>query len=78
MGPRSNVRARPFSFFQVSDGWHLRSAPIWTYNSKNDIYSVSPDVPVGQFWSGDALQRELSDFEVMQRRRALMKKCSAP
>lgn len=39
-----NVGAfQPFGFYQLGQGWYLRSAGIWTYNFQNDNYSV----PIG-------------------------------
>ena len=44
-----NVAAfQPFAFYQLGHGAYLRSAPIWTYNLKNDNYSVPIGVGIGQ------------------------------
>ena len=44
-----NVGAlQPFAFYQLGEGWYLRSAPIWTYNFENDTYGVPVGAGVGK------------------------------
>lgn len=42
------VALQPFAMYQLGGGTYLRSAPIWTYNLKNDGYSVPIGIGVGQ------------------------------
>lgn len=34
---------QPFGFYQLGQGWYLRSAGIWSYNFENDAWSI----PIG-------------------------------
>ncbi len=34
---------QPFAFYQLGDGWYLRSTPVMVYNFENDTY----DIPIG-------------------------------
>ncbi|MDB6177068.1 hypothetical protein PAF17_06055 [Paracoccus sp. Z330] len=44
-----NVGAfQPFGFYQLGDGWYLRSASVWTYNFENDEYGVPLSLGVGK------------------------------
>lgn len=44
-----NVGAlQPFGFYQLGEGWYLRSAPIWVYNFNNNDYSVPIGVGAGK------------------------------
>ena len=47
--PDFNVGAfQPFAFYQLGDGWYLRSAPIWTYNLDTDDYTLPLGLGVGK------------------------------
>lgn len=39
---------QPFMFYQLGEGWYLRSAPIMTYNFENDHYSVPLGLGIGK------------------------------
>lgn len=39
---------QPFVFYQLGKGWYTGGAPIWTYNFKNDNYSVPIGIRVGK------------------------------
>ena len=41
---------QPFVFYQLSKGWYLRGAPVWTYNFENDAYNVPAGVGLGKVW----------------------------
>lgn len=44
-----NVGAlQPFGFYQLGDGWYLRSAGIWTYDFETDAYSVPIGLGLGK------------------------------
>lgn len=48
---RANVNTgalQPFGFYQLGEGYYLRSAPIWVYNFANDDYSVPLGVGLGK------------------------------
>ena len=42
------VAFQPFALYQLGGGTYLRSTPIWTYNLKNDGYSVPLGLGIGQ------------------------------
>lgn len=42
------VAFQPFAMYQLGGGTYLRSTPIWTYNLKNDGYSVPLGLGIGQ------------------------------
>ncbi len=39
---------QPFVFYQLGDGWYTGGAPIWSYNFKNDNYSVPVGIRLGK------------------------------
>lgn len=42
------VAFQPFGMYQLGGGTYLRAAPIWTYNLKNNGYSVPLGIGIGQ------------------------------
>ncbi|WP_425045084.1 hypothetical protein [Primorskyibacter sp. S87] len=47
--PRVSLGAlQPFAFFQLGGGWYTGGAPIWTYNFRNDNYSVPLGIRLGK------------------------------
>lgn len=47
--PRASLGAfQPFAFYQLGQGWYTGGAPIWTYNFKNDNYSVPLGLRLGK------------------------------
>lgn len=39
---------QPFLFYQLGQGWYTGGAPVWTYNLRNDDYSVPLGVRLGK------------------------------
>jgi hypothetical protein len=39
---------QPFAFYQLGDGWYLRSAPIWNFNLQNGDYSIPIGLGIGK------------------------------
>ncbi|WP_233155268.1 hypothetical protein [Sedimentitalea arenosa] len=39
---------QPFLFYQLGEGWYLRSTAIWTYNFENDNYMIPLGLGVGK------------------------------
>ncbi|MEO9778789.1 MAG: hypothetical protein ABJH07_06615 [Sedimentitalea sp.] len=53
---RTDVNAgafQPFAFYQLGQGWYLRSAGIWTYDFKTDSYSVPIGLGLGKVMQTD-------------------------
>lgn len=42
------VALQPFAMYQIGGGNYLRAAPIWSYNFKNDGYSLPLGIGVGR------------------------------
>jgi hypothetical protein len=42
--------AQPFLFYQLNEGWYLRGAPIWAYNTKNSNYNIPLGAGIGKVW----------------------------
>ncbi|WP_170469327.1 MULTISPECIES: hypothetical protein [Ruegeria] len=48
-GPRVSLGAfQPFAFYQLGNGWYTGGAPIWTYNFRNNNYSVPLGIRLGK------------------------------
>ncbi|WP_201455699.1 hypothetical protein [Tropicimonas marinistellae] len=39
---------QPFGFYQLGQGWYLRSASVWTYNFETDDYAVPLSLGLGK------------------------------
>ncbi|MDV7145945.1 hypothetical protein R3X27_24985 [Tropicimonas sp. TH_r6] len=39
---------QPFGFYQLGQGWYLRSASVWTYNFDTDDYGVPLSLGIGK------------------------------
>ncbi|WP_193142799.1 MULTISPECIES: hypothetical protein [unclassified Meridianimarinicoccus] len=39
---------QPFGFYQLGQGWYLRSASVWTYNFETDSYGVPLSLGLGK------------------------------
>ena len=39
---------QPFVFYQLGGGWYTGGAPVWTYNFRNDDYSVPLGIRLGK------------------------------
>lgn len=39
---------QPFAFYQLGDGWYLRSAAVWTFNFENGDYAVPIGLGIGK------------------------------
>lgn len=39
---------QPFGFYQLGEGWYLRSASVWTYNFENDNYAIPLSLGLGK------------------------------
>ncbi len=48
---RADVNAgafQPFLFYQLGDGWYLRSSGVWTYDFETDNYAIPIGLGVGK------------------------------
>jgi len=53
---RADVNAgalQPFGFYQLGEGWYLRSAGIWTYDFETDNYAVPIGLGLGKVTQTD-------------------------
>ena len=39
---------QPFAFYQLGQGWYLRSTGIWTYDFKTDNHSIPIGLSIGK------------------------------
>ena len=39
---------QPFAFYQLGDGWYLRSAGVWTYDFETDNFSIPIGLGIGK------------------------------
>ncbi len=39
---------QPFFFYQLDQGWYLRTASVWTYDFENDAYAIPLSLGVGR------------------------------
>ncbi len=55
--PRASLGAfQPFAFYQLGNGWYTGGAPIWSYNFRNNNYSVPLGIRLGKvIKSGDTV-----------------------